>query len=108
MKKYIPIVYAIDELIKEGKISRFEKEELQTYVKYSLCGRKMFNVDRNGSKDGWVYFHFDNADIVAKQINDENLFPISREEAMEKHLGRAKAVYKGQNFEVIKKMLLSI
>ncbi len=44
MKKYIPILYAIDKLIKEGKISRFEKEELQTYVKYSLCGRKMFNA----------------------------------------------------------------
>lgn len=109
MDRFRPIVDAIDKLIEEGKVKKFDKDEsLETYVKYSLNGKKMFNVDKKGHKDGWVYFHFENAYTLAKQLNIDFLYPISKQEAQQYHLGRARAVYKGQNFEIIKKMIKHI
>ncbi|MDF9408248.1 MAG: hypothetical protein A4E52_00135 [Pelotomaculum sp. PtaB.Bin013] len=90
----------------------FEKEEKTQYMKYftyiSGKEKKTCNVNRGGKRDGWIYLFFEEAFNLANKSIFSDFEPITEEEARIKHYGLAKAVYKGHDHMVIKKLVKSM
>ena len=88
---------------------RFEKDKKIRYLKYFVYvsgkERKTCNIDTGGIRDGWIFLFFDEAFTLANQRIIDSFEPITEEEARIKHYGRARAVYKGHDYIVIKELV---
>ncbi|MEW5952562.1 MAG: hypothetical protein AB1815_02225 [Bacillota bacterium] len=107
VKAYLAVSGEIDRMIAEGEIMGWKKMEQEHLIIYSLGNRKMININKHGSPPR-TCFLFSGANQLAKEMEVKGLRPLSKNEAKQKGYGPAKAIYTGDDPEVIRNMVKSV
>ena len=107
VKAYLAVAGEIDRMIAESEVMGLKKLEQEHLISYSLGNRKLININKHGSPPR-TYFLFSGANQLAKEMDVKGLRPLTKNEAKQKGYGPAKAIYTGDDPEVIRNMVKSV